>query len=240
MLEALIRVIPKNLGVAARYICLTLITITSLLVLAGCKVDPKSHEDISFTETKSAEQIIADYLSELYEQPKGGIWEEGKTYFLPRDPGIQLLQGIEPEAGLKDLRVYKANVWFIHWGPEKSHVLVWIDENEIKPRLGALTGPDEVASEIPIVLKNLRFKRPEARESLALLIGNMVNVFYGERLPVRLHVASGEDCEWVEQQGGARDMRRRIAASCFSEDGLLEKIVIARDVVEPSHSSGQR
>jgi len=198
-----------------------------LLASAGCKVTREDRQFGISSAQRTTEQLIIEHLAKAYEQPRGGLWEEGKAYFLPEKHGIELLQGSRPGTNLQGLKVYKAAVWSLHWGPEKFPVLVWAVGNEREPKLGVLEGPDEVAERFPAALHGMVFESPETRRDLALLIGEMVDVVYSESSTGGLNLIPEGNCEWAERSQAPQGTQRRVVASCFSEGGMLERIVLA-------------
>lgn len=200
-----------------------------LLASAGCKVVAREDRQSDTSSTpRRTEQLIIEHLAKVYEQPRNWQWEEGKAYFLPEKHGVELLHGSRPGTNLQGLKVYKAAVWSVHWGPEKFPVLVWAVGNEGEPKLGVLEGPDEVAERFPVALHGMVFESPETRRDLALLIGEMVDVFYSESSTGGLNLVPEGNCEWAERSQAPQGTLRRIAASCFSEGGVLERIVLAQ------------
>ena len=187
--------------------------------------------DISPRRTSGAastKQLIIDYLGTIYERPKDNRWEEGRVYFMPDRPGLVQLPTTRRVVIPRNLEVYKASVWFAHWGPEEFVVLVWVVSGEGQPQLGVLSEPAEIPVRFPQALRGLTFDRPEERQSLALLVGEMTAAFYGEKSPNLQALPSELNCEWVGLRASSRNANGRVSCSCFSGRGSLEKVILAK------------
>lgn len=202
-----------------RPIGLALLLLT-LLVQPGCGQSRHGRQPAP-PSARNTESLAVDYLASRYGQPKGDVWEEGKTYFLPDKPELELLRG---GAALQGLSVFKASVWSLHTGPEKFPVIVWVKESPGESKVGLMEDAEDVAAEFPGALKSFSFSSPEARGNLALLVGEMVATFDGIR-STGLDVAPEGDCMWVQRAREPKSTGQRIAAACFSES-VLEKIIL--------------
>jgi|GEM_PF-6834417 len=223
------RVVPRRtLAARLRQVSTVGVSLLFFTFWQACSRSPaRNNNQNAIPPARSTEQLVIDYLGKIYEQPRNNEWEEGKVYFMPAEPGLVLLPGIRRDADLKGLLVYKASVWFIHWGPEESAVLVWVVTTQGPPRLGVLNGPDEIATRFPRALQGLTFDRPEARKQLALLVGEMATIFYPRQSAGDLQVLSSErKCEWVGWRDPSQVANRPVAASCFSNRGIFGQVII--------------
>lgn len=213
----------------------TVLSVPFLLLLAvsaGCR---PAQEDSALAKpspapsTRSTEELVAQYLAKHYRQPQGNVWEEGQVYFLPEKPGIELMQDLPLPGGHRGLRVYRVALWFIHWGPEQFNGLVWVTEESGKVELGAFDSQSRVITEFPLVLSGWAFEQRDVRQSLALLIGRMVTEFGGEWSPgTTLQVTEDGNCQWAEQPGIGQAPGTRVVAACFTESGVLDRIVLVK------------
>jgi hypothetical protein len=194
------------------------IWISLLLFLSLSLVSCASSQD----SEQELKQWIIGYLSATFGQPQDN-WEEGKIYFLPDRHGIEPLG--QPGEQIEGVRVFRASIWTMHWGPERFPVLVWVVTKEGEVQMGLLDSPADIATELPEALHRLVFEEAAIRRRLAVLVGEMVNEFYSPVPKGRLVVFSEAECEWAANAAVGR--RGRIAASCFSSAGALERIILA-------------
>ncbi len=172
---------------------------------------------------RSIDALVIDYLSRKYEQPENGAWEDYKAYFLPDEPGLNLLVN---GTDLDGLRIYRASVWRLHWVPEEFPILVWTVSRPSGLQMGVLEGPEQIKTIFPSALKGIIFQSPGPRKGLAFLLGEMVTVFESDRWKGRLAVETEGNCEWVERSGPSPEERHRLVSACFSDKGVLERIVL--------------
>jgi hypothetical protein len=197
-----------------RKICISLVLFLGLSQMS-CASSPDSERAI--------QQRIVDYLSATFGQPQDNVWEEGKTYFLRDRHGIEPLGRAREQ--IEGVRVFRAAVWMLHWAPERFPVVVWMVTKNGELQMGLLDSPGDIATKFPRVLQGMVFDQAATRRRLARLVGEMVQEFYSHMPKGRLAVFSEAECEWVEN--AAVGSRGRIAASCFSGDGALERIILA-------------
>jgi len=193
----------------------------ALVTQPGCGRSGRDHQPARPSKP-SVESVVTEYLTSRYEQPKGDVWEEGKTYFLPDKAELEKLRA---DALPQGLSVFSSSVWSLHTGPEEFPVLVWVREGQGKARVGVMENPEEIAQGFPSALKSVAFSRPEARRDLALLMGEMMATFDGIRSTGALETEPEKECIWVERVGALKGEGDRIAAACFSE-GMLERIIL--------------
>ncbi|HEX6900068.1 MAG TPA: hypothetical protein VF789_10160 [Thermoanaerobaculia bacterium] len=195
-----------------------------LLISAGCLlITQNSCKPIQSVQEK---RRVINHLAQTYEQPEYGMWMDGKVYFLLEKPGLKMIPDGGTLKGLERLRVYRASVWFIHWAPEETSVLVWVVDRRRGPRIGVLKGPKEIVDKFPGDLRGFVFDGPEKRRNVARLVGEMVSVFAGKRSTQPSGVLSEGDCEWAVRRKAVQEAGSRVAAACFAKDGSLEKVVL--------------
>lgn len=169
------------------------------------------------------EARVVAFLSSQHEQPQGGILREGAVYFFPEEPRLRRMSRTPLSSG-SQLTVYRAALWFVHWGPEWFPTIAWAYTDADGVKVGSTEDPTELAEALTRVLAGSSFDRIEQQEWLAQVIGEPVAHLLWPREGTEITVLTRNSCS--EAFARLRNGRSGhfLGAACFSPDGRLVEI----------------